>query len=46
MNLYSDLLAVPKNLIEEVGELCDTPDLNKENLVAEVKNLQISNLTV
>lgn len=46
MNLYSDLLAVPKNLLEEVGELCDTPDLNKENLVAEVKNLQISNLTV
>lgn len=46
MNLYSDLLAVSKTLLEEVGELCNPPDLEKENLLAEIKNLQISKLTI
>lgn len=46
MNLYSDLLGVPKTILEEVGELCDPPDLSKENLIADIKSLEISNLTV
>jgi hypothetical protein len=46
MNLYSDLLGVPKTILEEVGELWDPPDFTKENLIADVKNLEISKLTV
>lgn len=44
MNLYSDLLAVPKSILLEVGELCNPPDLEKENLIASVKHLQIQKL--
>lgn len=45
-NLYSDLLGVQKTILQEVGELCDPPNLEKEKLTADVKNLEISNLTV
>lgn len=35
-SLYADLLGVDENLLKEVGELCSPPDLEKENLIAEV----------
>ncbi len=35
-NLYADLLDTPVDLLKSVGELCSKPDLEKENLVAEV----------
>jgi hypothetical protein len=33
-------------LLKEVGELCDKPDLNKENLVLEVADLENIEKTV
>jgi|694.fasta_scaffold01243_6 hypothetical protein len=44
--LYSDLLGVSKDILVKVGELCNPPELDKENLIASVKDLQISKLTV
>jgi hypothetical protein len=41
---YAELLNVSKSLLEEVGELCDIPDLDKENLlitVADLENIRI-----
>ena len=41
---YAEILDVDKNLIEQVGELCDKPDLEKECLlikVADLENLKI-----
>jgi hypothetical protein len=38
--LYAELLNVDESLIREVGELCSPPDLEKENLVAQVLDLQ------
>jgi len=35
-SLYADLLGVDEKLLREVGELCSPPDLEKENLIAEV----------
>jgi hypothetical protein len=35
-SLYANLLGVSENLLREVGELCSPPDLEKENLIAEV----------
>lgn len=34
--LYADLLVVNEDLLRSVGELCSKPDLEKENLIAEV----------
>ena len=34
--LYADLLGTSVNLLTEVGELCSKPDLEQENLIAEV----------
>jgi hypothetical protein len=41
---YAELLDVPVSLLSSVGELCDKPDLEKENLqisVADLQNLEI-----
>lgn len=38
--LYADLLSVKEDLLKEVGELCSPPDLEKENLVADVLDLE------
>ena len=38
--LYAGLLNVEVSLLREVGELCSPPNLEKENLVAEVIDLQ------
>lgn len=35
-NLYADLLDANVDLLRSVGELCSKPDLEKENLIAEV----------
>lgn len=37
---YAEILDVDKKLIEEVGELCDKPDLEKECLLIAVANLE------
>jgi hypothetical protein len=37
---YAEILNVPSTLLIEVGELCDKPDLEKENLQISVANLQ------
>lgn len=38
--LYAQLLHVSEDLLKEVGELCSKPDLEKENLIAEVIDLE------
>jgi hypothetical protein len=38
--LYADLLGTNEALLREVGELCSPPDLEKENLIAEVIDLR------
>jgi hypothetical protein len=37
---YADILNVPANLLKEVGELCDKPNLEKEMLTLEVADLE------
>lgn len=37
---YAEILDVSENMLKEVGELCDKPDLIKENLTISVANLQ------
>jgi len=44
--LYSDLLGVNIDILKEVGELCSPPNLEKENLTLEIKNLHIQNINV
>lgn len=39
-SLYAKLLGADEELLREVGELCSKPDLEKENLMAEVINLE------
>lgn len=39
-NRYAEILKVSVSLLEEVGELCDKPDLEKENLLVEVANFE------
>ncbi len=38
--LYAELLDVPVELIRTVGELCDKPNFEKENLVLEIADLE------
>lgn len=38
--LYAELLQVNESLLREVGELCSPPDLEKENLIAQVLDLE------
>ena len=45
LDLYSNLLAIDVHILKEVGELCTPPDLEKEKLIAEIKDLQIKNIT-
>ena len=40
MSKYAELLDVPIDLLESVGELCDKPDLEKEKLLIEVADLE------
>jgi hypothetical protein len=42
---YADILGVRKEILEEVGELCNKPDLNKENLILPIANLQDLNIS-
>lgn len=49
-SMYADMLTSSRSehgdmlkIITEVGELCSTPDLEKENLVMSIKDLQITN---
>ena len=37
---YAELLDVPQKLLEEVGELCDKPNLDKEMLLTAVANFE------
>ena len=37
---YSKILNVDTQLLQTVGELCDAPDLEKENLTIQVTNLE------
>jgi hypothetical protein len=37
---YANILNVSEDLLKEVGELCDKPDLNKELLLLEAVNLE------
>jgi hypothetical protein len=39
-NRYAEILNVPITLLEEVEELCDKPNLEKEKLMIEVADLQ------
>ena len=45
-NRYAEILNVSVTLLEEVGELCDKPDLEKERLLLEVANLEIKDSTL
>ena len=39
-DIYSKLLGCPTDLLKNVGELCDKPDLQKETLQIELKDLE------
>lgn len=41
---YAELLGVEPSLLEEVGELCNLPDLDKECLKIKVANLESINI--
>ena len=45
-NRYAEILNVSVTLLEEVGELCDKPNLEKERLLLEVANLEIKDSTL
>jgi hypothetical protein len=45
-HVYAELLDVSVELVKEVFELCDKPNLEKENLVLEVANLENIEKTV
>lgn len=40
---YAKLLTVNEKLLREVGQLCDKPNLQKENLITEVKKIAVFN---
>jgi hypothetical protein len=44
--LYAELLDVPVELVKSVGELCDKPNFERENLVLELANLESIEKTV
>lgn len=41
--IYAELLAVDIKLLKQTRELCPHPDFEKENLVAEIRDLHMSN---
>lgn len=40
--IYSKVLSCDKKILEDVGELCDKPDLEKETIEANLKSLEVS----
>ena len=40
------VICINIDVLKEVGELCSLPDLEKENLTLEIKNLHIQNINV
>lgn len=49
-NMYAEMLSSSREenhhmlkLLQEVGELCSKPDLEKENLIASIKDLHMTN---
>jgi hypothetical protein len=45
-DLYSKILECDKKLLEEVGELCDKPDFEKETLSVNIKELKFSGFDI
>jgi len=45
-DIYSNLLGVQKKVLQEVGELCGKPDMEKETLKIEIRNLEIKDNAV
>lgn len=43
---YSKILGCSTKLLKEVGELCDKPDLNKECLEINLKNLELVGISL
>jgi hypothetical protein len=43
-DIYAKLLDVPISLLEEVGELCDLPDIDQETLKINIKEMQFDYL--
>ena len=41
--MYSEMMGVNESLLKEVGELCSLIDVDKENLVADIKSLELKN---
>ena len=39
--IYSDILNIPVSILEEVGELCDKPDLKKEDFKKSILELEL-----
>jgi hypothetical protein len=39
--IYSDILNIPISILEEVGELCDKPDLKKEDFKKSIVELEL-----
>jgi hypothetical protein len=37
---YAEILVVEKDLLEKVGELCNIPDMDKENLTIKIGDLE------
>lgn len=45
-NVYSDILCVRVDLLKEVIELCDKPDLNSESLVIDIQTINLKQETL
>ena len=45
-DLYSKILECDKKLLEDVGELCDKPDFEKETLSVNIKELKFSGFDI
>ena len=45
-DIYSKLLSCDKKILMEVVELCDKPDLEKENLQCSIKNLELKDFNI
>lgn len=45
-DLYSRILECDRKLLEDVGELCDVPDFDKETITISVKELKLSGFDI
>jgi len=45
-SMYSEIIGVSVELLEEVGELCSKLDMDKETLKASIKNLELKRKSV